>query len=608
VSELMALRLDPETVALQVRENLLFGQLDESARALLAADAEPVSCAGGDFLMRAGDPADAMYLVTGGRLQVLATRQGVEHRIGEIGRGEVVGEMALITREPRTASVQAVRNTQLLRIRAEAFTRLVSKHPEALRRVSSTIVARWVHTFQVGVASSPVRTIAVVPLDDGEPAGFAARLVAAFGQAGDDVLHLDAGTVAKELGIDGRPDNETLARFVDRQEAEHDLLVYDAGTADPEWAVQCVRQSDLVLLVADAGRNPGVRELEQRLVGLTGTRRSELVLLHPARTRLPQRTRDWLSPRHVDHHHHVRIDRDTDVARVGRLCTGRGVALVLSGGGARGLAHLGVIRALEECGVAIDSIGGTSIGSLIAAGTAQLLDHPTRIAEMRRAVVDGPHSVDFTFPAVALASGARVTRSLQAFFGDARVEDLWIDAFFVSCNLTLGELVIHRDGPIWRAVRASTAIPGIFPPLRDGNDLLVDGGVLDNLPVAAMQQLHPGTRVIASDVSNKKDLVAGELPADGVVSGWRAIAERFNPLDPKGQTVTIAKILMRLTELSSAFGSKAELADLVVRPPVHRFGSLDFKAIDELVPLGREAARDAIHDWLSTSSPAPVRS
>jgi predicted acylesterase/phospholipase RssA/CRP-like cAMP-binding protein len=513
--------------------------------------------------------------------------------------------MALITREPRTASVQAVRDTQLLRISAATFTRLVSQHPEALRRVSSTIVARYVRTFQAGVPSSPVRTIAVIALDDGEPERFAARLVAAFAGFGDDAARVDAGTVASALGIDGRPDDETFARFVDGEEATHDLLVYDAGAADPEWSVQCVRQSDLVLLVADATRPPGPRALEERIAGVTGNRRTELVLVHPPHTRLPSGTRSWLAPRALDGHHHVRAGHDPDVARVARLSTGRGVVLVLSGGGARGLAHLGVIRALEERGVPIDAIGGASIGSLIATGPALDLDDHRRLVEMRKAVVDGPPSVDFTFPAIALASGGRMTKNLQAFYGDAHVEDLWVDAFFVSCNLTLGEPVIHRDGLVWRALRASMAIPGIFPPLRDGNDLLVDGGVLDNLPVAVMQRLHPGACVIAVDVSNKKDLVAGDLPSGGVVSGWRAILERFNPLQPKTSPVTIAKILMRLTELSSAFGSEAELADLVLRPEVHRFGTLDFASINELVALGYGSARESIEEWLA-SSDAPA--
>jgi NTE family protein len=190
---------------------------------------------------------------------------------------------------------------------------------------------------------------------------------------------------------------------------------------------------------------------------------------------------------------------------------------------------------------------------------------------------------------------------LQEFFGDQHIDDLWIDYFCVSCNLTQGEVVVHRDGPIWSALRASFAIPGIFPPMRQGNDLLVDGGVLDNLPVEEMRRTHGGAYVIAVDVSNKRDLVAGDLPSGGIVSGWRALLDRLNPLRPRGTTsVGIAKILMRLTELSSAFGSEADLADLVLRPPIHGYGTMDFRAFDRIVEAGLRDASVRLAEWLAS--------
>jgi predicted acylesterase/phospholipase RssA len=231
-----------------------------------------------------------------------------------------------------------------------------------------------------------------------------------------------------------------------------------------------------------------------------------------------------------------------------------------------------------------------------------------RQASLRKVLVEGPSALDLTFPAVALASGARITRSLQEFFGDVHIDDLWLDYFCVSCNLTQGEVVVHRDGPLWRALRASFAIPGIFPPMREGNDLLVDGGVLDNLPVEEMRRTHDGAYVIAVDVSNKRDLVAGDLPAGGIVSGWRALFERVNPWHPKGNSVGIAKILMRLTELSSAFGSEAELADFVLRPPIQAFGAMDFRAFDRIVEAGRRDAPIRLAEWLaSDDAPETIR-
>ena len=599
--------LDADTIRRQIDENLLLGQLEAEARALASDEAQPMLCPGGEFLLRQGDPADAMYLVTGGRLQVIVTGpDGTETRVGEIGRGEVVGEMALITREPRSASVQGVRDTPLLRLTAEAFARLVSEHPEALRRVSGWIVSRYVRTFRSVTASSPVRTIAVVALDDGGPREFGIQLCDALE---GDVERLDVPAVTEVLGATGVADGSLFARYAEAEEAKHDFLVYDTGFDDAEWTELCVRQSDLVLLVADAQARPTPRPIEKRLTAVRGSRRTELVLVHPAGTSRASRTRSWLEHRRVARHHHVRRDRAADVARVGRLVTGRGIALVLGGGGARGLAHLGVLRALEDRGVPIDAVAGSSMGSLIAAGKALEMDDAARCGAMRQTILEGRSSLDLTFPAVALASGARITNAVQQFFGDLDIEDLWLDYFCVSCNLTQGELVVHRDGPVWRALRASFAIPGIFPPICEGSDLLVDGGVLDNLPVEEMRRLHDGAFVLAVDVSNKRDLVAGDLPGDGIVSGWRALLARLNPLAPRGRTVGITRILMRLTELSAAFGSEAQLADLVLRPPVAAFGTMDFRSsFDRLVQVGNDAASAQLGEWLaSDDAPAWLR-
>ena len=608
MSPLREVSLDPETIDARISESLLLGELEPEARALVRDAAHAVMCPGGEFLIRQDDSADAIYLVTSGRLQVLSIGpDGTETPIAEIGRGEVVGEMALISREPRTASVQALRDTQLLKLPAETFTRLVRDYPEALRRVGGTIVARLIRTFRTVTKSSPVQTVAVVALDHGSPDTFARELADALVGIVGDVAHLDVKSPQRLSGSPAERDPDLLAQFMHRQEDEHDLLVYDANTDDPEWAELCIRQADLVLFVADGTASPIPRPIERRLAEVRGSRRSEIVLLHRANLSAPRGTNRWLADRTVTRHHHVRSGHAADVSRVARLITGRGVAVVLGGGGARGFAHLGVLRALEEFEVPIDAVGGTSMGSLIASGVALGLDAPARVAALREAIIEGPSSLDLTFPAVALASGTRITRNLQRFFGETNVDDLWIDYFAVACNLTQGEIVVHRTAPVWEAVRSSLSIPGIFPPLRRGNDLLVDGGVLDNLPVEEMQRRHDGAYVIAVDVSKKRDLVAGNLPEAGIVSGWRALVERFNPLRARGESVGIARILMRLTELNSAYGFEADLADFVLRPPVQAFGAMDFRgSLEGLEHLGYRYARTEVGKWLASDDAPSV--
>jgi NTE family protein len=148
-----------------VEENRVLGALDADARAQLRAALEPVAVPGGTVLIHEGDPADCLYLVAAGRLRVVTTDDdGDEVQLAEIGRGDLVGEMALITNRPRTATVQVLRDTHLLRLSTSAFTQLVSNHPESARRISTEMVDRLLRSRIVGRPSTPVVSIALLPL------------------------------------------------------------------------------------------------------------------------------------------------------------------------------------------------------------------------------------------------------------------------------------------------------------------------------------------------------------------------------------------------------------------------------------------------------------
>ena len=191
---------------------------------------------------------------------------------------------------------------------------------------------------------------------------------------------------------------------------------------------------------------------------------------------------------------------------VARLVLSRGIGVVYSGGGARGISELGVLRALRGTNVPIDAAGGTSIGSIIAGATATGMDLEAIVEMMRAALTVGKSPVDWTFPAISIASGRGSRSACRTRRVGLDFEDQWRNGFCVSTNLTRGTAVVHRTGPAWIGLRASFSIPGVFPPMRtpDG-DVLVDGGVLDNMPVGIMRGLHDGIHVIAIDVGSKRD-------------------------------------------------------------------------------------------------------
>lgn len=581
-----------------VDEAAVFGSLDVAARTLIAAQLTPRAVAGGEVLIREGDAADALYLIAEGRVRVTSRRDdGTPQVLAELGRGEIVGEMALVTDEPRSATVTAVRDSLVLELPAATFLDLVRDHPDVLREVTTKVVGRLMRSLRGAAPTSPVATITVVPLDGApELVRFAAALTDSVTRLTGSCTQVTRAAATAALGpLDEVPVHQLTAWLAARERTVEVLVLVAESTPGP-WTDFCVRQADLVLYLAAATTAPTRRPVEEFVTERRAhvPARTRLVLVHPPATRDPRGTRRWLDVRALDQHHHVRADRPDDVDHVARLLLGRGIGLVFSGGGARGVAGLGALRALRELGIPYDAVGGASIGALVGGGAARDQSYDELVLLLREAVVTSS-PFDVTFPAVSLAAGKRVTRNLQQAAEGLDMEDAWRPFFCVSTNLTRGRLEVHRTGPGWHAIRASFSIPGVFPPVRspDG-DLLVDGGVLDNLPVGVMRASHPGISVVSVDVRRARDLGGGALPSDGVVSGWRVLLSRIDPSARDRDRAGLGRILLRLTEIGSDHDDRG---DLCIRPAIDAFSIADFGAFDRLVDLGYEAAMTALPGW-----------
>ena len=274
--------------------------------------------------------------------------------------------------------------------------------------------------------------------------------------------------------------------------------------------------------------------------------------------------------------------------RLARFIAGRAVGLVLGGGGARGFAHIGIIKALIEAHVPFDSIGGASMGAIIAAGLAAEWGIEELTERMRAVFVTSNPLSDYTLPLIALVRGKKVSTLLQEHFGDMRIEELPKPYFCVSSDLTTGRIHEHRNGRVWRALRASVALPGILPPVTHHGHLLVDGGVMNNLPVDVMRTRNVGP-IIACDITGEVDMTVrdqryGERPV------WSLIWQRMRG------TPSIVSILMR----SGTVGSEAqrrivrEQADYIYEPPLIDVGLRDWKAFDRAIAEGYAHTRVAI--------------
>lgn len=290
-----------------------------------------------------------------------------------------------------------------------------------------------------------------------------------------------------------------------------------------------------------------------------------------------------------------------DILRLARSIAGSSLGLALSGGGARGFAHIGVLKVLAEAGLEIDSVGGTSMGSIIAGMFAMGYDVPKIIERSRSGIGEYAFVGDFTVPVVALMRGASTARLCKSLFGDVQIEDLWIPYFCVTTNLSRAEVVVHEEGPLWRWICASSSAPGISPPVPHQGDLLVDGGVLNNLPADVMRARCRGS-VIAVDVSAPVELRTSADLTEPWRSGWRHLVRALNPFSKRDPFPNILQILMRTAILRSVNNQDVmrEFADLYIHPPTDAMPLFGWAAIDEFIDVGYRHSYDVIRQWMAT--------
>ena len=557
----------------------------------------------GDVLFERGDPSDAAWFVVSGRLLVqVPSQDGGEDLARELGKGEVVGELGLIDRAPRSATVRALRDTTLGGFSEDFFQELVERFPRLMLHVARGIIDRLRRPPRSLVDRAASITVAVVapvsprPIVDGmlEEIRQHATVTHLSSSRVDEVLNRDAIAQAASDNV-GMP---RLAEFMHEAYIANDHVLLETDVDMTPWTRRAIRQADRVVLVVSA--EPGRDELARldavvdALEGLRHVRRM-LAVVHPADADRPRGTAELLRRAGAEEAVHLRAGSSDDVARLARLASGHGVGLVLSGGGARGFAHLGAYRALRECGVPIDRVAGCSIGAPMAGAIALGLEYDELLElaedQFRRLL-------DYTLPIVALLKGRRITANIDSHFGTWDIEDLWLPFYCVSTNLTTSSLQVHRRGRAATAIRASVAIPGVLPPVPYEGDLLVDGGVLNNLPVEPMRADGTIDTVIAVDVAPP-----GGPKAHGAfglsVSGWRALGDKVR--NRRGMYPSVSAVLLRSMLAGSVRNQRdvlsGQLVDLLVSMHLPGIGLLEFERTREVAAKGYDAALPIVEEW-----------
>ncbi|XP_052581440.1 patatin-like phospholipase domain-containing protein 7 isoform X3 [Peromyscus californicus insignis] len=606
----------------------------------------------GRAIYRQGDKSDCTYIVLSGRLRsVIRKDDGKKRLAGEYGRGDLVGVVETLTHQARATTVHAVRDSELAKLPAGALTSIKRRYPQVVTRLIHLLGEKILGSLQQGSATGHqlglhtasskwdlgnppgnLSTVAAMPVSEDVPlTAFALELQHALSAIGP-VLLLTSDNIKQRLGsaaLDSIHEYR-LSSWLGQQEDIHRIVLYQADSTLTPWTQRCIRQADCILIVGLGEQEPAVGELERMLENTAVRAQKQLILLHREEGPGPARTVEWLNMRSwCSGHLHLRCprrvfskrslpklvemytrifqrppDRHSDFSRLARVLTGNAIALVLGGGGARGCAQVGILRALAECGIPVDMIGGTSIGAFMGALFAEERSYSQIRIRAKQWAEDMTSMMktilDLTYPITSMFSGTGFNNSISSIFRDRQIEDLWLPYFAITTDITASAMRVHTDGSLWRYVRASMSLSGYMPPLCDPKDghLLMDGGYINNLPADVARSMGAKV-VIAIDVGSRDEM---DLTNYGdALSGWWLLWKRWNPLASKVKVLNMAEIQTRLAYVCCVrqleMVKNSDYCEYL-RPPIDSYRTLDFGKFDEICEVGYQHGRTVFDIWV----------
>lgn len=561
----------------------------------------------GDLLIKKGDIGDALYIVSSGRLAVGEHSEKRQFIVAEVHKNETVGEMALINKARRSADVWALRDSYVFRISKDTFDNIMVQHPELMVSTFNKIIQRLSRSFTMPKRSRIPGNIMIALAGREKNYQLLKRFADCFERelrVAGNVHCADVESFLKKVHrenseVDDIDDfQEKFTRWSNELEDSYEYNIYVAEPKMSSWSRECIDLADTIILIADFDSDRSLNELEQRIFAEeTLYANVILVLIHSETQSAIVGTSSWLTKRPVASWYHCRQSDEASFAKLVRVVTGHSIGLVLGGGGARGMAHLGVVRAMRDIALPVDAVGGTSIGAIVGAIIAmQREDEGEEIFAKIRNKLKWYRGLNV--PLVSLWSKNAIEDLIRSIVGDLNIEDLEVGYFAVACDLVTGQDVVIDKGPLWRAIQASSAIPGIFAPVLEGKKVLVDGGVVNNLPVSIMRE-RIANRIIAVNIVPQHEF-----------RGYSKVgAKGLSPTDHPNKTArkkllgpNIYDIIMRSVFVLSARTLPKDLGPdcLQLSPNINTESLLDFSAIDKTIKSGYDFALPLLKIWQST--------
>lgn len=549
----------------------------------------------GETIIRRGETGDAYYLLLRGRLRrFVEDASGRVRPISDIKPGDGVGASSILTGEVYDTTVRATHQSDLIRFSRASFLQLMVLSWEFSIGVTRAQVKRARASTSPVTRPARSRSIAVVSLSRSIDAENFVRTL------GESLAHrMPTGIcTAREISDEGEEwDVDRIASRFDSLERQNGVALYPTAINEENWARLVLGRVDLILLLAahDDAPEPRAFEVESAASVPTELRpRTHLALFHGTDWSMAPGCVAWLAGRSIDEWHHLRHDSKDDLDRLARTLSGEAVSLVLGGGGARSFAQIGVVKAIREAGIPIDRVAGTSMGAIIGGYIALGFDEKAIVDDISGRWSETRAGRDYTFPALSLLHCKGLHDAAIGVFGDRRIEDLPLPFLCISTDFTDNALIVHDQGVMWKAIRASASLPGISPPMFENGHILVDGGLLNNLPCDIVAERYIG-KIMAVNVSHPGRM---DVPTDfeEVPSGWEILLRKVNPFARSVPVPNIFTLLTRSATIASIKSDETsrQLANLLFVPPVENVGITQFDKLEEMVETGYRHAVEVL--------------
>lgn len=493
-----------------IKSSHIFESLDAPTIKLISSKFTEVNLSRNTVLFYQGDPSDSVYLLVSGKLAAqLMSGLGEKQVVGHVFPGETVGEMGVLSNTPRSLTIKALTDSILLKIELNNFIEILHQYPSVMYALVRPLISRSEDIIKKLSISNENKYTVIVPAHQKiSLEKFFESLYACAEKFPNTLIISDYQPEFHDKNISISILNEKIKSLIANRKSVK-RICYITSSFDTPIARVGFQHANMVYIAA---YDDSEQIIDSHILDKIKSRHSHLmthpslILLHTSETVMPISTSNWTKLTKFLLCHHVHMDKTKDFLKLLRFIRGKATGLVLSGGGTRGWAHIGVIKALRESKIPIDIIGGTSVGALVAGIYAMNQSYEQTYEQFKQLVIESKNTISWrslTWPIISLFNSRNYTNGLIKIFGNRQIEDLAIPFFCITSNLTNNSEDIHQSGSLWETIRASTALPGMIPPMLLDGEIHIDGGLLNNLPVDIMRNFVGRTgKVVAVELNN----------------------------------------------------------------------------------------------------------